>query len=277
MPRDTAFVGSIPESYDRHLRPLLFDAPAAELAGRVVVPRGRAASVLEVGAGTGALTSQLRARLSADVTITATDLNEPMLAVAQARMAASGLDQGVTWRVADAMALPFGDRTFDVVASQFVLMFFPDKPRAAREAFRVLRPDGQWLFAVFGSWDENPWGRVVHEALASFFPDNPPQFYRVPFSAHDPDALHALALGAGFDEPDIAVVDRLAELPSADDAATGFVLGNPVIPAVGEGRTAEPAEVRRAVAERLAREFGDHPLRIPTRVRVLSARRPADG
>jgi len=274
--RDAGFVGSIPESYDRYLRPLLFDGSAAELAARVVLPRGRAASVLELGTGTGALTRQLRTRLPNDTTMTATDLNEPMLAVAQRQLEALGLANGVSWRVADAMALPFDDGAFDVVASQFVVMFFPDKPRAAREAFRVLRPGGQWIFSVFGSWEENPFGRILHETIASFFPDDPPQFYRVPFGYHDPEALRALALAAGFEEPEITVVNRVAELPSAEQAAIGFVRGNPVITEVEERGTAEPDEVCRAVADRFASTFGDHPLRFPTRFRIVSARKAAE-
>jgi ubiquinone/menaquinone biosynthesis C-methylase UbiE len=48
------------------------------------------------------------------------------------------LAPGIDWRLGSADALPFDDAAFDRVVSQFGLMFFPDRPRALREARRVL-------------------------------------------------------------------------------------------------------------------------------------------
>ena len=67
----------------------------------------------------------------------ATDLNQPMLDHATARRLADGR---IEWRQADALALPFEDGSFDAVACQFGVMFFPDKVQGYREARRVLRP-----------------------------------------------------------------------------------------------------------------------------------------
>jgi hypothetical protein len=150
-------------------------------------------------------------------------------------------------------------------------MFFPDTPRAARETHRVLRPGGQWLFSVWGSWEENDFARIVHETITGFFPVDPPAFYRVPFSVHDPDALRTLVLDAGFAEPVITTLDRVAESPSAADAAIGLVRGNPLIAAMGERGVADAETIVQAVDDALSQSFGDHPLRFPTRVRVVSA------
>ncbi len=274
---NAAFVGSIPEYYHRHLGPLLFADYAADLAARMRFAEGRGSAVLELAAGTGILTQQVLARLPEGATLTATDLNAPMLDVARHRLGTTGRGEGVTWQVADATALPFPDSAFDVVVCQFGVMFFPDKPRAAGEAFRVLRPGGQWLLNVWGSWDENPFARIVHETIARFFPDDPPGFYRVPFGFSDPAGLEAMTKGAGFARLELVTLDRLVEAPSAADAALGLVLGNPVITAIEERATANSPEIVWAVAEALARAFGDHPLRLPTRVRVMSATRPQHG
>ena len=58
------FLGTIPELYDRHLGPVIFEPYAADLARRVTATTGE--SVLEVACGTGILTEQLHARLSAN-------------------------------------------------------------------------------------------------------------------------------------------------------------------------------------------------------------------
>ena len=74
---DKVFDGSIPEFYDTYLSPLIFEPYARDLARRVSSKPVR--SVLEVAAGTGVVTRAMVDALAADVSITATDLNQPML------------------------------------------------------------------------------------------------------------------------------------------------------------------------------------------------------
>ena len=76
----------------------------------------------------------------------------------------------VEWKQADALALPFGDRSFDVVACQFGAMFFPDKVQGYKEARRVLRPGGRFLFNVWDRIAENEFADVVTQALAEALP-----------------------------------------------------------------------------------------------------------
>src|SRR4051812_27295024 len=108
---DKVFAGSIPEIYDRLLVPLIFQPYALDLAHRVAKTGPR--DVLETAAGTGALTRALAVRLAAQARIVATDLNQPMLDRAAARLPD---DSRLAWQQADALALPFGDEGFDVVA-----------------------------------------------------------------------------------------------------------------------------------------------------------------
>jgi ubiquinone/menaquinone biosynthesis C-methylase UbiE len=272
--RDARFTGSVPQFYDRYLGPLLFEDYAVDLAGRVREMPGSDATILEVAAGTGIATEQLRARVPSAVGLVATDLNPPMLAVAGERLARAGFADGVTFREADATSLPFEDASFDAVVCQFGVMFFPDKARAAAEAYRVLRPGGQWLFSVWGSWEENSFAHIVHETAAAFFSHDPPQFYRVPFSMADADELRALVEGAGFECRDLVTLDRTLEAPSAEEAATGLVRGNPLAAAIEERGGVLVDDVVAAVARRLGEEFGDRPIRVPSRVRVVDARRP---
>lgn len=94
--------------------------------------------VLDVAAGNGNATLAA-ARHFAEVT--STDYVPALLERGRARAEAEGLQ--VTFREADAEALPFADSTFDVVLSTFGVMFTPDQARAAREMLRVCRPGGR--------------------------------------------------------------------------------------------------------------------------------------
>src|SRR6185437_3429182 len=138
--------------------------------------------VLEIAAGTGVVTRHLASKLPADVSIVATDLNQPMLDTA----ADMGTSRPVEWRPADAMQLPFEGGEFDAVVCQFGVMFFPDKAKAFSEARRVLRPGGVLLFNVWDRIEENEFADAVTTALESLFPDDPPRFLaRTPHGYHD--------------------------------------------------------------------------------------------
>jgi len=163
---DAAFVGSVPEMYTRYMGPMFFEPYAADMASRLRdTISGR---LLETACGTGILTRALAAALPSSVAITATDLNEPMLDFAKLQPGG----ERVQWRQTDAQNLPFPDDTFDVVVCQFGVMFFPDKPRAYREVFRVLKPGGRFLFSVWDRIETNDLGFVVHKAVMKIYPDD---------------------------------------------------------------------------------------------------------
>ncbi|MBS1133692.1 MAG: SAM-dependent methyltransferase, partial [Burkholderiaceae bacterium] len=95
-------------------------------------------SVLDVAAGNGA-TSLAAARRWCDVT--STDYVPALLERARERAEAERL--AIDFREADAEALPFEDRSFDVVLSTFGVMFTPDQDQAAAELVRVCRHGGK--------------------------------------------------------------------------------------------------------------------------------------
>jgi ubiquinone/menaquinone biosynthesis C-methylase UbiE len=264
--RNVEFVGSIPAAYDRYLGPLFFEPYAEDLASRLAsVPMS---AVLEIAAGTGILTERLRRALPARTALTATDLNEPMIDFARAKLRELAID----WRVADAQDLPFPDAAFDAVACQFGLMFVPDKARAFREARRVLGRNGLLAFNTWGAQAANPAARIAGETIARFFAADPPTFYEVPFSFHDESLIRQLLREAHFEVVGLQRLALEARSPSALDAARGFVTGNPVILAITERASAPAEEIVRAVAAALAPEGGESPLCMPTSALVVLAR-----
>jgi ubiquinone/menaquinone biosynthesis C-methylase UbiE len=179
------FSGSIPAAYDRYLGPILFQPYAEDLAARLRAKKTR--SVLELACGTGIVTRVLRTYLPSKVKLIATDLNEPMFRQAAAKF---GTGEKVRWLEADACDLPFDDGKFDAVVCQFGIMFVPDKALAAREAYRVLKRDGLFLFNVWDAMKHNKLGELAHRTIASYFKKDPPTFYQIPFSYHNRAEIH---------------------------------------------------------------------------------------
>src|SRR3954468_14287236 len=207
-------------AYDEYLVPAVFQPYADDLASRVARHQPRA--VLELAAGTGVLTRAMLAKLPG-VQITATDLNVAMVDVGSAHVPAA------TWQQADAMQLPFGDASFDLVACQFGVMFFPDRPAAYGEVARVLRPGGHFLFNSWGPLATQDVETTVIAALAECFPDDPPTFLaRVPHGYHDAQRIAADLTTAGFGDVHIETVSLDCTGKTAAELALGYCRGTPL-------------------------------------------------
>src|SRR3954449_8734100 len=237
-------------AYDEHLVPAVFRPYADDLADRVA--RHRPRDVLELAAGTGVLTAAMLARLP-EARVTATDLNVAMVDVGSARVPAA------RWQQADAMQLPFGDASFDLVACQFGVMFFPDRPAAYGEVARVLRPGGHFLFNSWGPLATHDVEATVIAALAECFPDDPPSFLaRVPHGYHDVDLIAADLTTAGFDGVHIETVELDCTGRSAAELARGYCRGTPLRPEIETRGDLEATT--RTVAAALERRFGAGPV-----------------
>ena len=248
-------------AYDEYLVPAVFQPYADDLAARVVRHQPRV--VLELAAGTGVLTRAMMARLP-EAQITATDLNVAMVDIGAVRVPAA------TWRQVDAMELPFGDASVDLVACQFGVMFFPDRPAAYTEIARVLRPGGHFLFNCWAPLATHDVEVSVMAALAASFPNDPPSFLaRVPHGYHDPDRVAADLTTAGFGGLHIETVELHCTGRSAADLARGYCRGTPLRPEI-EAR-GDLEATTGAVATALAREFGSGPVVAGMAALVVSA------
>ncbi|MBI1775638.1 MAG: methyltransferase domain-containing protein [Proteobacteria bacterium] len=261
-----SFVGSIPENYDRGLGPMIFVDYALDMAKRAAA--SKPARVLETACGTGIVTRKLRDLLPAAAQLTATDLNPPMVEVARGKFRAG---EKVELKQADATQLPFADASFDAVICQFGVMFFPDKDKSYREVQRVLAPGGRYLFNVWDAHRYNAYARIAHETIGSFFPADPPGFYRVPFGYHAIDPIKESLLAAGFTGLSASVVTVEKEIPEAAQFARGLVFGNPVIEQINQRGGVEAEQVRKAVTDALIAAFGRDPGRMTLQAIVFEA------
>jgi ubiquinone/menaquinone biosynthesis C-methylase UbiE len=158
--------------------------------------------VLDVGAGTGALTAEL-ARRGAEVA--AVDPSPPFVAALGRKF------PDADTRAATAEELPWADASFDAVLAQLVLTFMNDAPAGIAEMRRVARPGGVVAACM---WDRHGMDMLaaIHrtqEALAASGPTEARTLYR------SRDEIEGLFLGSGF-------ADVKTELLEVDWEYAGF-------------------------------------------------------
>jgi len=206
--------------------------PAARLVRFARVQAGQA--VLDVGCGTGVV-AITAARAGAKVT--GSDLTPELLEQARDNAQVAGVT--VEWREADAEALPFGDRIFDVVLSQFGHMFAPRPDVAIAEMLRVLKPGGT---IAFSTWPPDHYvGRMF--ALVARYAPPPPPGVSPPVQWGDPatvrERLGAAVRDLTFDR-DLMLVPALSP---AHVRALGEKSAGPVIKLVQALETSDPAKL----------------------------------
>jgi len=267
--RDKDFVGSIPEIYDTYLVPLIFDTYAQDLATRVAALDP--VSVLETAAGSGVVTRALVSELSSEAKYTVTDLNQPMLDHAASKQAT---DSRITWRQADAMALPFEDGSFEVVVCQFGVMFYPDRMAGYSEAYRTLKPGGTMIFNVWDRIETNEFADVVTAAAATVFPDNPPLFLpRTPHGYHDEGLIREELREAGFSAVSYDSIDAISSAPSPHHPAIAYCQGTPLRNEIEERDASLLDRVTDCAADAISDRFGTGDVEARMRGHVITALR----
>jgi ubiquinone/menaquinone biosynthesis C-methylase UbiE len=139
-----------------------FEEVARHLRERIALPRS--SSVLDIGSGTGIVLEALRSKAPDDARLVGCEKSAGMIRVARRRVPRGRYVE------ASALALPFGESTFEVVTASFVLSHLPDCEAGLAEVHRVLKPGG--VFAM-SSWsaDPDPHGEAWRTVLADLVPE----------------------------------------------------------------------------------------------------------
>jgi SAM-dependent methyltransferase len=181
-------------------------------------------------------------------------------------------DGRIEWKQADALALPFEDQSFDVVACQFGVMFFPDKLQGYKEARRVLRPGGYFFFNVWDRISENEFADIVTEALVALFPHDPPCFMaRIPHGYYDVEQISQELNAAGFEIVSLEAVDRKSKASSPREPALAYCQGTPLRNEIVVRDAARLEEATQKAAEALAQRFGTGAMEGRIRAFVITA------
>jgi SAM-dependent methyltransferase len=235
------------------------------------------ARILEIGCGSGALSLAL-ARAVPRGEVLALDISAPLLARARERQAEAGL-HNLTFREADAQTADLPQGHFDLLISQFGVMFFADPVAAFVHLRAALRPGGRLLFACFAAMEANPWLALPRAIAARHFaaPPDPPPGAPGPTAFADIGRVTALLAEAGFAE--CRGEARRFDFTHPGGVAAAARLATILGPAAFILRQAGASEdQRRAVAGEIAQAFAPYAaadgVRLPVTANVFTARAP---
>jgi SAM-dependent methyltransferase len=196
-------------SYQDKLVPALMEEWAPRIVDAAGIRSGH--RILDVACGTGVLARAAASRTGPGGAVTGLDLDPGMLAVA------ARLSPGIRWQQGTAETLPFPDRTFDAVVSQFGLMFFPEPATALREMMRVLLPGGRLVVAVWASLAATPAYAAETALVERLAGAAAADALRMPFALGETGRMTELFLAAGISGATIRLQEGRGHFPSIRD------------------------------------------------------------
>ena len=234
--------------------------------------------VLDVGCGCGKTTGKLAELVGSKGHVTALDLSVPMLDVARTRTNSNA--KHVEFVAGDAEIFEFEPESYDVMFSQFGLMFFHNLDAAFLNLFRALKPNGRLAFVSWRLPDLNPWLILPFEAVREFVPDMPkpnPDVVSSPFALAPKERVEKLLGDAGFVDVKLEVFDCPTRMGQGNlDDCMEFVadFSNPVATALRRSDPSLAYTILRSVRSALAPYHTGDTLELPGSAWIVSARRP---
>jgi ubiquinone/menaquinone biosynthesis C-methylase UbiE len=208
------------DSYEQHWQQQLAPAQTRLLEMAAIRPGEH---VLDVACGTGLVTCRVARQVGESGTVMGVDVAGKMVAYAQHVAAHQRLRQ-ITWARMDAEELLLPDGTFDVALCALGLMYVPYPVQALQEMYRVLKPGGRAVAAVWGQRDRCGWAEIfpivemrVHSEVCPLF-----------FQLGTKDMLAQTFQAAGFKDIVSERLSTILHYASPADACGAAFAGGPV-------------------------------------------------
>jgi ubiquinone/menaquinone biosynthesis C-methylase UbiE len=263
---------SAAELYERYLVPAVTAVWAADLVDRVALRRGE--RVLDVACGTGVVARAAAARVGGDGRVAAIDINPAMLAVARSIRLVRGAT--IEWHEGSALALPFGDHTFDVALCQLGLQFVPAPGVALAELRRVLDGRGRLGASVYSAIERNPATYALSQALDRRLEPGASRAKRAEHALANEAELRRLATDAGFLDVRVETVTKTIHYPSAAAYVEVQLAATPLASVIADldaaRREATVSSITADVAAALEPQSGPDGLSFPQEAHVVLAR-----
>ena len=192
--------------YESLFVPALFERWTRHLIEGADIREG--SHVVDIACGTGVLSRAALSRTGPDGRVVGVDPAPGMLA------AANELESAIDWVLCGAEALELEDESFDCVVSQFGMMFFQDRQKAAAEMFRVLRPGGSLAIAVWNSVEHNPAYGDIISVLQEQVGTAAANALRLPYSLGNAEDVTKVLAASGFTGITVETKSEPARFPS---------------------------------------------------------------
>jgi SAM-dependent methyltransferase len=169
--------------------------------------------LLDVATGPGTVAQAAAAALGPSGRVTACDISPAMLAIAR-NFPQQADAAPIEYVESPAAPLAAATSSQDVVTCQQGLQFVPDRAAAIAEMWRVLRPGGRAVLAVWAALEECPAMAALENAIRDQLGDEPAGRYRSgPWGLPDPATLALLLEAGGFTQVQVAKHELLAVFP----------------------------------------------------------------
>lgn len=179
--------------------------------------------VLETACGTGLVTCRVAKAVMPDGEIIATDLSDGMIEQAESAAKKQNI-QNVTFQRMDAEDLDLADERFDAAISGLGLMYVPDPVESLREKYRILKPGGRTVIAIWGERKNCGWADIfpiVDKRVAS---DVCPMF----FQQGTGNTLESSLRSAGFEDIQVERISVSLIYENPEHAVMAAFAGGPV-------------------------------------------------
>jgi len=178
---------------------------------------------IDIACGTGLVSFPALEKVGKNGFVQATDISDNMVKIGNdtAREKNYG---NISFQRMDAEQLNISNGEFDVALCALGLMYFPDPLKALQEMYRVLKPGGRGVAAVWGQRDRCGWAEVFEIVDKRVASEVCPMFFQL----GNADMLKRSFEAAGFSN---IVVERIkTELiyESGEDACGAAFAGGPV-------------------------------------------------
>jgi ubiquinone/menaquinone biosynthesis C-methylase UbiE len=207
--------------------------------------------VVDIACGTGIVARQAAPRVGAGGAIVAVDINPAMLTTGRALPSPEGA--AIEWRKGDAQALPLPDNAFNLALCSAGLQFFPDRPAAVREMYRVLQLGGRLGVCVARSLDLSPASHLIWGSIARHL-NTTPEMLSPAWSLGNAEVFRSLLESAGFADVALFARSGIVREPRNLQLIAGILASLPssVVPAFA----AMGMEERNSLAQAVESEIG---------------------
>lgn len=222
--------------------------------------------LLDLACGPGLVAGAAQGR---GVVASGLDFSAAMIALARAA------HPGIRFEESDAEAIPFAERSFDVVVSNFGIHHVPDPVRALSEARRVLRPDGRMALTSWAAPAENTAWKLLYDAISAHGDLQAANMPASGGSLRNPQDLLRVLTAAGFVETKGRRVSGEWRFAAAGDLVEGFRRGTVRTAALirAQPAAALPA-IETAIAEAAAAYRRPDGFAVPIAANLASGVRP---